>query len=257
MRFEAVKVHPNMMEIITGMYPRFECLRFGLKFAAKVPIKSVNVWPCSVGTHPILMIYVQNQSPKHFRVSKLPPQCMHMHACTPPSYRHTCWHALRKQIHAYYIHRRSHHPKYPKPKKSMKFQRLWVLDTPKFPPPYPKKVSAQGPKFSCSSRHCSAPKSSIHRSVSGARPRARPRQSCRSSCSNSQRRPGSPPPASAQSLKPREASRSGSESASSCRVGGVGQLAQLVLQQSQYRLLDLLDDLRDAAKTYKKRLFSN
>ena len=73
------------------------------------------------------------------------------------------------------------------------------------------KISAQGPKFSCSSRHCSAPKSSIHRSVSGALRalRSRPRQSCRSSCSNSQRRPVSPLPASAQSLKPREASRSG------------------------------------------------
>jgi hypothetical protein len=30
MRFEAMKVHPNMnrMEIITGMYPWFECLKF-------------------------------------------------------------------------------------------------------------------------------------------------------------------------------------------------------------------------------------
>ena len=151
MRFEAVKVHPNMnrMEIITGMYP---CLRFGLKFAAKVP---VNVWPCSVGTHPILMIYIQNQSklylkflhhfqsPKHSRVSKLkpPPQCMH--APLPHITTHAGTLLGSKSIRTIFtievIIQSS------KASKFHEIPKTLGSGTPPFPPPYPKKSQPKGP----------------------------------------------------------------------------------------------------------------
>ena len=65
-----------------------------------------------------------------------------MHACTPPPYHHTCWHALRKQIHAgciFTVEVIIQSLKIPWNSQDFGF---W---TPPFPPPYPKKSQPKGP----------------------------------------------------------------------------------------------------------------